>query len=297
MGRAEFEENSFRGVLNQSRTIAETISESAGILSRLFAETEQEFSAVFAELKRLESSAQVKLASAQRARSECAKRIEECKRNYDCTEGGDEAAEAERDAHNAQVDNEIARLQQRYGELDAAVSALEEVVEAFNRMERKLSLSRGAFYEERARNDAEMRRSLSRGECFYHAVGDAYAKATEIINFREEALPVKWHGDTFKINRSGHDAKRNVQTGVYGFSDALFENAVFAQEDHTESVGKAEAVILETKSAEEFFARLAELGDAVSAIKIPSYDFHKIGGKETLGEMNRRGFEVKKAAA
>ncbi len=293
MGRAEFEENSFRGILDKSKTVDETIIESGGTVSRLFVYTDQEFSAVLAELYRSRNRVQEKLASARRARSECAKRIENCKGNYDRSEEGDEQEKAERAAHNAQVDSEIARLQQSSGEVENAISALEQVLEAFNQMEQKLSSARSAFDGERARNNAEMQRSLSYGERFYHAVENAHAKATEIINFQEKSLPAKWHGDIYKINRAGHEGKRNFKSPVRGFFDVAPDEVVSAWGDHDES-GPTEYVIPETKSADEFFARLAEMGENVSAIKIPSYDFHKIGGKATLQELERRGFEVKK---
>lgn len=291
MGRAEFEENSFRGILDKSKTVDATITESAEDLSRLFANTEQEFSAVYAELGRSRIRVQEKLASAQRARSEYARRIESCRERYDRSEDGDEKEKAERAAHNAQVDSEIARLQQNCGELDSAVSALEQVIDAFNRLEQRLAASQNTFDQERARNNAEMQRSRSYGERFCYAVGNAYAKATEILNFRENLMPV-WHGNRFKINREGHETKRNVQTFAHGLFDVGSEDVVSAQVDPEE--GDGPAVILEATDAEEFFAFLAERGETISVIKIPSYDFHKIGGKATLKELKRRGFEVKK---
>lgn len=274
MGRAEFEENSLRWILNKCKTVAE----SAGILSGLSARTEEEFAAAEIELRQLAAGVREKLASTKQAQYECEKQFEAYRQSCDTTSDDGEAD---------QSDGELERLEQICAELDSAVFALERVSASIQRVEAKLSATKSAFESEWERNSAALQRSVSRGECFYLSVENAYTKAMEIVNFRDMALPVQWHGDRYKIIRAGHEgiAGRNPHTAVAG-SDM----SVFARQSNE---SKALCVTLEAKSADEFFAHIARLGGSAS-FRIPSYDFCKIGGMEAMEELKRRGFEVKR---
>lgn len=286
MGRAEFEENSLQWILDRSRAVVETVAASPRALSELYGKTEQEFSAVSRELQKLKEGVSEKLARLQQARDESGRRLESCKSSYEQSKKNCESKEQE--AQNAQFQREIASRQQTCGELDASLSALKRASDSLLQMERELTASKNEFNAKKAQNGTAMQSAASDAECFYLAVEDSCAKAKEILGFREGCWASQWHANRYKINRTGEGMVRGRSASI-SFSEPT-ENFTPRQKDENAAM----CVTLEVKNFEDFFARVDGLGEDVPSFRIPSYDFHKIGGTRAIEELKRRGFEVKR---
>lgn len=287
MGRAEFEENSLHWILAQSRTVVETVAASPRVLSELYGKTEQEFSVVSRELQKLKEGVSGKLARLQHARDESGRALESCKSSYEQSKRSCESKEQE--TQMAQFQSEIAHQQQTCGELDASLSALKRVSDSLLQMERELTASKNEFNAKKAQNGTAMQSAASDTECFYLAVENACAKAEEILGFREGCWSSQWHANKYKINRTGHEGMVRGRYASASLSEQT-ENFTTRQTDENADM----CVTFEVKNSEDFFARLDGFGEDVPSFRIPSYDFHKIGGVKAIEELKRRGFEVKR---
>ena len=145
MGRADFEEYSLNGILGKSKTVAETITESAGVLMGLSEEAECEFSSAREELSRTVRLVQSKLFYVQQARGDCGKQIEACKNSYIRSDSEDEAEKQKQEQHNAKIDRKIETLQQAGNEMDKYISILEKNLETLYRLEKELASSKSKF--------------------------------------------------------------------------------------------------------------------------------------------------------
>lgn len=298
MGRAEFEEYSLNGILGRSKTVAETIKESAGVLTGLFEEAECEFSSVREELSRTVHLVQEKLFYAQQERGDCGRQIEACERGYVRSDGKDEAERQKQERQNAEIDRKIETLQQAGSEMDKSISVLEKNLETLRRLEKELAASKSKFDAERAGNTVKLQRAVSNGNRFYLAVENAYERAMEIVNFKDSALSVQLHGNTFKIDPTGHDGMiKRDRRAFHDISDAGAIRTELGMDgkDDVAVAPSGVTMILEDTTPEQFLSRIdASEAAAWITVKAPSYNLHKLGGVKIIEEMESRGFQVKR---
>lgn len=267
MGKVSFDENSLNWILSKSKVIAETFAESVSVIGDIQNRAESEFDSAMSEVSHVVDFVQSKIFYVQNLHSECGKKIEKSERR----------SESNDDPQNAAAEEEMrAEMQKAYGELNSALCSLREVHSCLERLLSSLSSAKSTFCSMRTKNIDDMKRAESNGNAFYGAVENATNKAMEVANCRQIVLSPQWHGE-IKIIRSGHDGKSSKRSFT----------------SHR-SIVKAPHSALTIKSAtpSEFFASVDEAH--ADEIKIPSYNFHKLGGMELLKELENRGYVVKK---
>lgn len=266
MGKVSFDGNSLNWILSKSKVIAQTFAESVGVIGDIQGRTESEFDSAMSEVSLVADFVQSKISHVQKLHLDCGGKIEKMERKVEANDNSERSDDEEM----------LAEMQQEYGELERALHSLQDVHSRLERLLSTLSSAKSTFDSMRTINMSEMKRAEDNGNAFFDAVENASNRASKVENFREIALSPQWHGE-IKINRIGHDGKSAKK--------------YFTSHRSTNKASNS-ALTIKSATPSEFFASV-DVSNA-DEIRIPSYNFHKLGGMGLLKELESRGYVVKK---